>query len=60
MYGVFFRCEMSYLGLLPIALVLVAASAFCLSYVIAVIRGDVSAAFPYIRSVWKMGSKLAL
>ncbi|KAK7098662.1 DNA damage-regulated autophagy modulator protein 2-like [Littorina saxatilis] len=39
---------MSYLGLLPIALVLVAASAFCLSYVIAVIRGDVSAAFPYI------------
>ncbi|XP_076471282.1 DNA damage-regulated autophagy modulator protein 2-like [Babylonia areolata] len=39
---------MSHLGLLPIALVLVSACAFCFSYIVAVIRGDVSAAFPYI------------
>ncbi|KAK7475827.1 hypothetical protein BaRGS_00032973 [Batillaria attramentaria] len=39
---------MSYLGLLPVALVLSAASAFIFSYIIAVIRGDVSATFPYI------------
>ncbi|KAL8561934.1 hypothetical protein ACOMHN_001260 [Nucella lapillus] len=39
---------MSHLGLLPVALVLVAASAFCFSYIIAVVRDDVAAAFPYI------------
>lgn len=39
---------MSHLGFLPVALVLVAASSFIFSYIIAVIRGDVSAAFPYI------------
>lgn len=38
----------SYLGLLPVSLVLLAATSFCLSYIIAVIRGDVNAAFPYI------------
>lgn len=39
---------MSYLGYLPIGLVLVAAAGFILSYAIAVVEGDVSAAFPYI------------
>lgn len=39
---------MSYLGLVPVALVLVSASAFCFSYIIAVVRDDVAAAFPYI------------
>ncbi|XP_025085167.1 DNA damage-regulated autophagy modulator protein 2-like [Pomacea canaliculata] len=39
---------MSYLGCLPIFLVIVASGTFCLAYIIAVVRGDVSAAFPYI------------
>ncbi|XP_046373349.2 DNA damage-regulated autophagy modulator protein 1-like [Haliotis rufescens] len=38
----------SALGFLPIALVLLAAGTFVVSYVIAVVRGDVTAAFPYI------------
>ncbi|RUS80491.1 hypothetical protein EGW08_011742, partial [Elysia chlorotica] len=39
---------MSNLGLIPIALVLLTVSAFILSYIWAVVRGDVSAGFPYI------------
>ncbi|BFZ15846.1 hypothetical protein BsWGS_18885 [Bradybaena similaris] len=39
---------MSRLGLLPISMVLLAAATFGVSYIIAVVRGDVRAAFPYI------------
>uniref|UniRef100_A0A0B7AE25 CWH43-like N-terminal domain-containing protein n=1 Tax=Arion vulgaris TaxID=1028688 RepID=A0A0B7AE25_9EUPU len=39
---------MSYLGLLPISLVLLAAINFGISYIIAVMRDDVRAVFPYI------------
>jgi hypothetical protein len=39
---------MSYLGLLPISLVLLAAVTFGMSYIIAVVHGDVPAVFPYI------------
>ncbi|XP_059177367.1 DNA damage-regulated autophagy modulator protein 2-like [Physella acuta] len=39
---------MSHLGLLPISLVLLAMITIGVSYIIAVIRNDVSAAFPYI------------
>ncbi|XP_041370348.1 DNA damage-regulated autophagy modulator protein 2-like [Gigantopelta aegis] len=36
------------LGFLPISMVLLASGTFIISYIIAVVRGDVSAAFPYI------------
>ncbi|BFZ04127.1 hypothetical protein BsWGS_07166 [Bradybaena similaris] len=39
---------MSHLGLVPITLVLLASATFAVSYIIAVVRGDVRAAFPYI------------
>ncbi|GFS01542.1 DNA damage-regulated autophagy modulator protein 2 [Elysia marginata] len=39
---------MSCLGLLPIALVILTVSAFLLTYLWAVVRGDVSPGFPYI------------
>ena len=41
--------DMSKLGLIPIALVVLTVSAFVLSYIWAVVRGDVSPGFPYIR-----------
>ncbi|KAK3759707.1 hypothetical protein RRG08_017605 [Elysia crispata] len=40
--------DMSKLGLIPIALVVLTVSAFVLSYIWAVVRGDVSPGFPYI------------
>ena len=39
----------SHLGLLPVFMVLLASGTFIISYIIAVVRDDVSAAFPYIR-----------